>query len=73
MVRNSSDKLIVYLCLQVALAHVGKLEFDSIHVTQLNVIAFSMFVQFEHIVAVQKDVAPDEAQPMPDQIPHGRQ
>ena len=35
-----------------------------------------MFVQFEHVQAVLKGVAPDEAwlyQPVPDQIPHGKQ
>ena len=41
----------------------------------LIVITFGMFIQFERVWAVLKDVAPDEArlyQPMPDQIPHGR-
>ena len=43
---------------------------------KLIVITFSTFVQFERVQAVLKGVAPDEArlyQPMPDQIPHGRQ
>ena len=43
---------------------------------KLIVITFSMFVQFECVRAVLKGVAPDEEQlyqPMPDQIPHGRQ
>ena len=35
-----------------------------------------MSVQFEHVQVVLKGVAPDEArlyQPMPEQIPHGKQ
>ena len=75
MVRNSSDKLIAYLCLYLALAYVGKLEFDSIHL-KLIVITFSMFVQFERVRAVLKGVAPDEGRlykPMPDQIPRAYQ
>ena len=43
---------------------------------KLIVIIFSMSVQFEQVQAVLKGVVPDEArhyQPMPDQIPHGRQ
>ena len=45
---------------------------------KLIVITFSTFVQFECVRVVLKGpgVAPDEArlyQPMPDQIPHGRQ
>ena len=42
---------------------------------KLIVITFSMSVQFEHVQAVLKGVAPDEArlyQPMLDHIPHGR-
>ena len=43
---------------------------------KLIVITFRTFVQFERVRAVLKGVAPDEArfyQPIPDQIPHGRQ
>ena len=46
------------------------------YLCKLIVITFSMLVQFERVQAVLKGVAPDEArlyQPMPDQIPHGRQ
>ena len=42
----------------------------------IYVITFSTFVQLERVRAVLKGVAPDEArlyQPMPEQIPHGRQ
>ena len=64
------------ISLQPALAHVGKLEFDSIHIIKLIVITFSTSVQLEHVRAVLKGKAPHEVriyQPMPDQIPHGRQ
>ena len=76
MARNSSDKLIAYLCLYPALAQVGKLEFDSIHVHKLVVITLSTFVLFEHVRVVLKGVAPNEVQlyqPMPSQILQGRQ
>ena len=80
MARNSrSDKLIAHVAyLRLLIAGFGarwnaRIRF---YPCKLIVITFSTFVQFERVRAVLKGVAPDEPrlyQPMPDQIPHGRQ
>ena len=77
MARNSrSDKLIAYLWLLIAGFGAHRKARIRFYPCKLIVITFSTFVQFERVRAVLKGVAPDEArfyQPMPDQIPHGRQ
>ena len=78
MARNSrSDKLIAYLWLLIAGFGTRRKARIRFYPCKLIVITFSTFVQFERVRAVLKGVpALDEArlyQPMPDQIPHGRQ
>ena len=79
MARNSrSDKLIEYLWLLIAGFGARRKARIRFYPCKLIVITFNMFVQFERVRVVLKGVhvAPDEArlyQPMPDQIPHGRQ
>ena len=76
MVKSSSNNAIK---LQ-ALAHVGRLEFDSIHVTRLFIAMFKHFIicllSLNHVLAVLSGVGLDEAQfhqSVPDQILHYRQ
>ena len=77
MARNSrSDKLIAYLWLLIAGFGARRKARIRFYPCRLIVITFSTFVQFECARAVLKGVAPDEVrlyQPMPHQIPHGRQ
>ena len=77
MARNSRrDKLIPYLWLLIAGFGARRKARIRFYPSKLIVITFSTSVQFERVRAVLKGVALDEArlyQPMPDQIPHGRQ
>ena len=77
MARNSrSDKLIAYLWLLIAGFGARRKARIRFYPCKLIVITFSTFVQFERVRTVLKGVVPDEArlyQPMPDQIPHGKQ
>ena len=77
MARNSrSEKRIAYLWLLIAGFGARQKARIRFYPCKLIVITFSTFVQFERVLAVPNGVAPDEArlyQPMPDQIPHGRQ
>ena len=74
--KSRSGKLIAYLWLLIAGFGARRKARIRFYPCKLIVITFSTFIQFECVQAVLKGVAPDEArlyQPMPDQIPHGRQ